>query len=99
MSSPILPVSSVSLPSAIASPSLGGSGSAPFRDVFSSAVSQVESFSRTAAASVDRFLSGEGEELHTAVMATNRAELSFDLFLQTRNKVVSAYQEIMKMQL
>jgi len=28
-----------------------------------------------------------------------RAELSLDLFLQTRNKVVSAYQEIMRMQM
>jgi flagellar hook-basal body complex protein FliE len=32
-------------------------------------------------------------------MAAQRAELSFDLFLQVRNKVVSAYQEIMKMQM
>ena len=48
---------------------------------------------------MERFLSGEGEELHTAVLATNRAELAFDMFLQTRNKVVSAYQEIMQMQM
>jgi flagellar hook-basal body complex protein FliE len=48
---------------------------------------------------VERFLSGEGEELHNTVLATTRAELSFDMFLQTRNKVVNAYQEIMKMQL
>jgi flagellar hook-basal body complex protein FliE len=67
--------------------------------VFASAVQQVESLGKTASASVERFLSGDGEELHTAVMATNRAEIAFDLFLQTRNKVVNAYQEVMKMQL
>ena len=39
------------------------------------------------------------EELHNAVMATNQAELAFDLFLQVRNKVISAYQEVMKMQI
>ena len=49
--------------------------------------------------SVERFLSGEGEELHTTILATQQAELSFDLFLQARNKVVSAYQEIMRMQM
>jgi flagellar hook-basal body complex protein FliE len=32
-------------------------------------------------------------------MATQRAELAFELFLQARNKVVSAYQEIMRMQM
>ena len=52
-----------------------------------------------ASASVEQFLSGEGGELHTTILATQRAELSFDLFLQMRNKVVSAYQEIMRMQM
>jgi flagellar hook-basal body complex protein FliE len=31
-------------------------------------------------------------------LASQRAELEFDLFLQVRNKVVSAYQEVMRMQ-
>ena len=73
-----------------------GSG---FKDVFASAVENVEAAGRNASTSVERFLSGEGEELHTTIMATQKAELSFELFLQARNKVVSAYQEIMRMQL
>jgi flagellar hook-basal body complex protein FliE len=32
-------------------------------------------------------------------LATQQAELAFDLFLQVRNKVVSAYQEVMRMQM
>jgi len=48
---------------------------------------------------VEQFLSGEGGELHSTILATQKAELSFDLFLQMRNKVVSAYQEIMRMQM
>jgi len=52
---------------------------------------------QTASASVEQFLSGEGGELHSVVLATQRAELSFDLMLQMRNKIVSAYQEIMRM--
>ncbi len=98
MSLPILPISPGSIVSAVEP---AGAASAPgaFRDVFSSAVQQVDALGKSASASVERFLSGDGEELHTAIMATNRAELSFDLFLQTRNKVVSAYQEVMKMQL
>jgi flagellar hook-basal body complex protein FliE len=59
----------------------------------------VEAFGQDASASVQRFLAGEGEELHSTIMATQRAELSFELFQQVRNKVVSAYQEIMRMQM
>jgi flagellar hook-basal body complex protein FliE len=95
---PILPISPAAIPSATR-PAGAAAGSGAFQEVFSNAVHQVESLRADASASVNRFLSGEGEELHTAVMATNRAELAFDLFLQTRNKVVGAYQEIMKMQL
>ena len=93
---PILPISGISLPDSIrpAGASSGGS----FQDVLSSAIQTVESSHNNASASVERFLSGEGEELHTTVLATQKAELSFEMFLQTRNKVVSAYQEIMRMQ-
>jgi len=59
----------------------------------------VEGAGQEAQASVERFLTGEGEDLHTAALAVTRAEMAFDMFLQTRNKVVSAYQEIMRMQL
>ena len=47
---------------------------------------------------VERFLAGDGEEVHTVALATQRAELAFETFLQVRNKVVSAYQAVMQMQ-
>jgi flagellar hook-basal body complex protein FliE len=59
----------------------------------------VEGFQNNAAQSVERYISGEGEEVHEAALATQRAELALDLFVQARNKVVSAYQEIMRMQM
>jgi flagellar hook-basal body complex protein FliE len=98
MPGPILPISAPVLPDSIrpAAESSPGSG---FQDVFASAVGQVESMGQDASASVERFLSGDGEDLHTTVLATQRAELSFEMFQQVRNKVVSAYQEIMKMQM
>jgi len=97
MAAPILPVSSAAVPYIRpAGESRAGSG---FQDVFSSAIQKVEGMGQEASASVERFLSGEGEELHTTVLATQRAELAFEMFLQARNKVVSAYQEIMRMQM
>lgn len=98
MPAPILPISGVALPDAIR-PAGEQRGGAAFQDVFSAAIRDVEASSKNASASVERFLQGEGEELHTTILATQRAELSFDMFLQARNKVVSAYQEIMRMQM
>ena len=98
--SAILPISGVALPQSIrpAGQSGGGGLAGGFKDALSSAIQQVEGVGQNASQTVQRFLSGEGEELHTTILATQQAELSFDLFLQARNKVVSAYQEIMRMQ-
>lgn len=98
MAAPIAPISGVAIPDLVR-PAGQPSGGGAFQDVFTSAVQSVEAFSQEASASTQRFLSGEGEELHTTIMATQKAELAFDMFLQMRNKVVSAYQEIMRMQM
>jgi flagellar hook-basal body complex protein FliE len=98
MAAPILPISGISLPQSIG-PAAKSSGGGGFQDVLASAIQQVESAGQAADTSVQRFLSGEGGELHTTILATQQAEMSFDLFMQARNKVVSAYQEIMKMQM
>jgi flagellar hook-basal body complex protein FliE len=103
MTAPIRPVSLAEIPDltrSAAETAAGSSGAGgSFQDAFAAAVERVQGSSDQAAASVERFLSGEGEELHTAVLAVQKADLTFQLFLQARNKVVSAYQEIMRMQL
>lgn len=100
MTAPIAPIS----PPVLAEPasvvqSGNSSGGGGFEDVLSAAIQTVESSGSQADAAVEQFLSGEGGELHTAILATERASLTFDLFMQARNKVVSAYQEIMRMQM
>jgi flagellar hook-basal body complex protein FliE len=77
----------------------GSSEGADFRSVLSGAIDRVEKLQTNAGQAVDRYLSGDNEDVHTAAMAVQRAEISLDMFLQTRNKVVSAYQEIMRMQM
>jgi flagellar hook-basal body complex protein FliE len=96
---PILPVSSAVLPELIGPAAAGSSSGGAFKDVLTGAIQRVESMGTDATTSVQNFLSGEGGELHTAILASQRAELGFDMFLQVRNKVVGAYQEIMKMQM
>ena len=95
---PIAPIAAPLTPDAIR-PAGEAKGGGAFQEALSTAIQGVEASGKSAAATVERFLSGEGEELHTTIMAVQRAELAFDLFLQARNKVVSAYQEIMRMQM
>jgi len=70
-----------------------------FHTLFAEAVARVENYRREADTAVDRFLRGEDEEVHKVAMAAQQAELSLELFLQVKNKVVQAYQEIMRMQI
>lgn len=61
-------------------------------------IGEVEQSQTQATQAAQNFLSGGDEELHSVALAAQRADLQFDLFLQVRNKAVSAYQEIMRMQ-
>ncbi len=63
-----------------------------------SAVSNVEASSAQADAAVSNYLSGGNQEVHSMILATQNADLNLEMFMQVRNKVVSAYEEIMRMQ-
>jgi flagellar hook-basal body complex protein FliE len=68
-----------------------------FSDALGSAITRVESSQQTAiSAAMDLLTSGKGD-VHSVALASQRAELSLELFQQVRNKFVQAYQEIMKM--
>jgi len=88
----IRPVPAPQLPAASGSGSAGG-----FAGAFASAVSQVESTQQEAkTAAMDLLATGKGD-IHSVALASQRAELSMELFQQVRNKFVQAYQEVMKM--
>jgi flagellar hook-basal body complex protein FliE len=99
MTLPITPIQPTLAPVAPVKITPPASDAGAFRNLLEQSLSTVESQRVAAQASVDRFLSGEGEELHQVALATQKAELSFELFMQVRNKAVQAYQEIMRMQL
>ena len=42
--------------------------------------------------------SGSGVDVHEAMIATQKADVAFELALQVRNKAVGAYQTMMGMQ-
>jgi len=97
----IAPISpSIALPAVPAiTTSVASSSGQDFQSLLSSSISAVEQKQTEAQTSVNKFLTGETEDLHSAAIAGQRAELSLELFLQVRNKVVQAYQEVMRMQM
>jgi flagellar hook-basal body complex protein FliE len=82
--------------------SVGGSsaagGTGAFQSMLEGMIGHVEQSQTQAQQAAQNFLSGGDEELHSVALAAQRADLQFNLFLQVRNKAVSAYQEIMRMQ-
>jgi len=47
---------------------------------------------------VQQLAKGETDNLHQVMISLEQTRLAFDLLLQVRNKVIDAYQEVMRMQ-
>lgn len=71
---------------------------APFSQLFTDAVSQASQLETQAHAAVTGLMSGTGVDVHQAMIATEKASMSFELALAVRNKAVQAYQSVIGMQ-
>jgi flagellar hook-basal body complex protein FliE len=67
-----------------------------FADSLSKLVDSVEKTQGDANGAVVNMLDGNGE-VHDAMIALQRAEMSLQLTVQIRNKLVQAYQDVMRM--
>lgn len=95
-------VNALSTP-AVVSAASGGRGiaatePAPFSGVLQAMLEQTSSLDEKAAAAVTGLMNGNGVEIHDAMIATEKADMAFELALQVRNKAVGAYQQMMNMQ-
>lgn len=72
---------------------------ADFGQLLKSAVDQVNSVQQTADQLSQEFVRGnQNVELHDVMISLQKANVSFQSMIQVRNRLVSAYQEIMNMQ-
>ena len=71
---------------------------APFADLIQDAVRSVGRSEVAARSAVEGLMSGSGVDVHTAMIATEKAEMGFELVLAVRNKALAAYQQVMGMQ-
>ena len=59
---------------------------------------QVDQLERTARSSIEGLISGKGVDVHEAMVATEKAEMGFDMAVAVRDKALAAYQQVMSMQ-
>ena len=82
-----------------ASPSAAGSpAQTPFADLLTDAAGQVNQLQDQAQQAVTGLMSGNGVDVHQAMIATQKADMAFELALAVRNKAVQAYQSVIGMQ-
>ncbi|KAA6464418.1 flagellar hook-basal body complex protein FliE [Acidobacteria bacterium AB60] len=76
----------------------GADASGSFGDVLKSAIHSVDDLQGSANAQISNLIQGGGTDVHNVMIAVEKADVAFQLMMQVRNKIVSAYQDIEKMQ-
>lgn len=74
-------------------------GTKSFQDILSQAVSKVDTLQKDAELKAAQTAMGDAGSFHQAVIASEKAMLALQLAAQVQNKVVEAYQEVMRMQI
>ena len=74
------------------------SSSSGFGDVLKNAINQVQTLQGGADQQVNTLLSGGSADMSKVIISVEKADVAFQLMMQVRNKIVSAYQDIEKMQ-
>jgi len=72
----------------------GESSEADFMNTLRSAMDQVGQLQGEADGKVAQLLSGNGQDVHSAMIAVEKANLAFEMMVQVRNKIVQAYQQV-----
>lgn len=69
-----------------------------FQNLLSQSIQQVDQAQKVSDQMTAGLVSGNVENVHEVMIAAQKASLSLELTMQVRNKMVEAYQEVMRMQ-
>ncbi|MDR3710578.1 MAG: flagellar hook-basal body complex protein FliE [Capsulimonadaceae bacterium] len=83
------------LPSA--KPDSGVPDGKSFSKALADAAEQVNSLQNDAANQAQLFAAGQTNDIHSVMIASQKATVALELTTQVRNKVLEAYQEVMRM--
>jgi flagellar hook-basal body complex protein FliE len=81
--------------SASAASSDGGvAGNSDFMKTLRNAMEEVGDLQSEADGKVAQLLTGNGQDVHSTMIAVQKANLAFEMMVQVRNKIVQAYQQV-----
>lgn len=69
-----------------------------FGEMLSQAISDVNRLQNEAGKAVENMIKGEEVDIHSVMIAVEKARTSFDLLMEIRNKTLDMYRELMRMQ-
>lgn len=69
-----------------------------FADTLAQSLDKVNSLQKNADVAIQDFVAGDTRNIHETMIAVGKADLAFRLTMQVRNKIVEAYQEVMRTQ-
>jgi flagellar hook-basal body complex protein FliE len=82
-----------------ASHATGGAPSSGFMNTLQHAISKANDIQLEAGQATEALMTGQTQNVHQTMVALQEADVSFQLMMQIRNKLVSAYEEIQRMQI
>lgn len=84
--------------SQVQKPSVSNNQEPGFADNLKDAISKVNTMQKTADTKVQELVTGQSSNIHETMIAVEKADIALKLMTQVRNKIIDAYQEVMKMQ-
>lgn len=78
--------------------SINGSGGVSFADTLKEAVNNVNQIHLDADKKAQELATGKTDDIAGVMIASEKADIALRTMVQVRNKIIDAYQEIMKMQ-
>jgi len=73
-------------------------GGSDFASTLKGAIQSVDNLQKDADLKMQQLATGKNTNIHETMIATEKADIALRLMVQVRNKIIEAYQEIMKMQ-
>jgi len=84
---------------AVSTHAAGGTPSSGFMNSLQQAISKANDIQLEAGQATEALMTGQTQNIHQTMVALQEADVSFQLMMQIRNKLVSAYEEISRMQI
>jgi flagellar hook-basal body complex protein FliE len=69
-----------------------------FSEILKDSINKVSELEKEANVEAEKLVKGEAQDIHNTMIAVEKADVSFQMMMQIRNKIINAYEEVMRIQ-